>query len=57
MYKVENPFLIIESNSFFSMFFTLVGLMIGNKIEKLVGKLSTIIGGVILLLVGVSYIV
>lgn len=43
--------------SFFSFLFTLIGLFIGNKIEKLVGKLSTLIGGVILVLVGVSFIV
>lgn len=43
--------------SFFSFLFTLIGLFIGNKIEKLVGKLSTLIGGAILVLVGVSFIV
>ncbi len=43
--------------SFFSFLFTLIGLLIGNKIEKLVGKLSTLIGGIILVLVGVSFIV
>lgn len=35
--------------------FTLVGLMIGNKIERLLGKLSTVIGGVILIIIGVVY--
>ena len=43
--------------SFFSFVFTLIGLLIGNKIEKLMGKLSTIIGGVILIIVGVSFII
>ncbi|MBR3229311.1 MAG: manganese efflux pump [Bacilli bacterium] len=43
--------------SFFSFAFTFVGLLIGNKIEKLVGRLSTIIGGFILIIVGVSFIV
>lgn len=43
--------------SFFSLFFTLIGLIIGNKIEKLVGKLSTIIGGTILILISISYII
>ena len=43
--------------SFFSFIFTLIGLLIGNKIEKLVGKLSTLIGGGILVLIGVSFIV
>lgn len=43
--------------SFFSFLFTLIGLLIGNKIEKLVGKLSTLIGGTILVLVGISFII
>lgn len=43
--------------SFFSFFFTLFGLLIGNKIEKLVGKLSTLIGGTILIIVGISFII
>lgn len=43
--------------SFFSFAFTLIGLLIGNKIEKLVGRLSTIIGGVILIIVGISFII
>lgn len=43
--------------SFFSFVFTLIGLLIGNKIEKLVGKLSTIIGGIILIIIGISFII
>ena len=43
--------------SFFSFLFTLIGLLIGNKIEKLIGKLSTLIGGAILVLIGISFIV
>lgn len=43
--------------SSFSMFFTLIGLLIGNKIKKSIGKMSTVIGGAILIVVGVSYIV
>lgn len=43
--------------SFFSMVFTFVGLLIGNKIEKLVGKISTIVGGVILIIVGLSFVI
>ena len=42
--------------SFFSFAFTLIGLFIGNKIEKLVGKISTIIGGIILIIVGISFV-
>ncbi len=53
----------INTNLFFSplvfaltsTFFTFAGLSLGNKIEKMVGKMSTIIGGIILVLVGVLY--
>lgn len=38
-----------------SSLFTFVGLSIGNKIEKLLGKIATIIGGVILTLIGVLF--
>ena len=36
-----------------SFFFTLIGLLLGNKIERLVGKLSTIIGGIVLMMIGI----
>ena len=35
--------------------FTFAGLLIGNKIEKLLGKIATIIGGVILTLIGLVF--
>ena len=38
-----------------SSLFTFVGLSIGNKIEKLMGKIATIIGGGILTLIGVFF--
>lgn len=37
--------------------FTFFGLLLGNKIEKLVGKISTIVGGLVLVIIGVLYIV
>lgn len=39
-----------------SLIFTFAGLSLGNKIAKLVGKLSTIIGGVILVIIGLMFI-
>lgn len=39
-----------------SFIFTLFGLFLGGKTYKLFGKISTIIGGVILILVGLFYI-
>ena len=38
-----------------SFVFTFVGLLIGNKIEKLLGKIATAIGGSILTLVGLIF--
>ena len=50
---------ILSSSIFalFSAFFTLFGLLVGNKIEKLTGKISTLIGGIILIIVGVSFVI
>ena len=53
----------ISENFLFSAFvfamcsalFTFIGLKLGNKIEKLVGKVSTIVGGAVLILIGVLY--
>ena len=38
-----------------SSLFTFAGLSIGNKIEKVLGKIATIIGGVILTLIGILF--
>lgn len=38
-----------------SSIFTFIGLFIGNKIKKLLGKLATVIGGVILTIIGILY--
>lgn len=43
--------------SFVSYFFTYIGLVIGNKIEKLVGNIATIIGGMFLIILGLCYMV
>lgn len=39
-----------------SFVFTYIGLSIGNKIERLIGKVSTIIGGAVLIIIGLTYI-
>ena len=41
--------------SLVSCIFTFIGLSIGNKIKKMLGKIATIIGGVILTLIGVVF--
>ena len=38
-----------------SFIFTFTGLLIGNKIKKSLGKIATIIGGVILALIGLAF--
>lgn len=40
-----------------SFIFTYLGLKLGNKISKLIGKLSTIFGGVTLIVIAILYIV
>ena len=45
---------IIFSISSFS--FTYLGLILGKKINKLIGKASTLIGGLILIVIGIIYI-
>ena len=40
-----------------SFIFTLLGLFIGNKIEKLLGKIATILGGGSLVIIGIVYII
>ena len=40
-----------------SFLFTFIGLSIGNKIEKLLGKLATIIGGLISTIIGILFLI
>lgn len=49
--KILAPFVF----ALISSLFTFIGLSIGNKIEKLMGKIATIIGGAILTLIGVVF--
>lgn len=38
-----------------SAIFTFIGLSLGNKIEKLIGKIATITGGIILIIIGTIF--
>ena len=40
-----------------SCFFTYLGLIIGNKISKIIGSLATLLGGLTLIIIGIAYIV
>jgi len=51
----ENYILSAIIFAFCSMIFTLFGLLLGNKIEKLVGKIATIFGGAVLIIIGIIY--
>lgn len=49
----------IESSIIFmscSFIFTLIGLLMGKKINQFLGKLSTLIGGIILIIISVTYL-
>ena len=40
-----------------SMFFTYLGLILGNKIKRYFGKLSTVLGGLLLILLGIIFFI
>lgn len=39
-----------------SLFFTYIGLILGRKINLFAGKISTIVGGIILIIIGIIYL-
>lgn len=52
----KNPFSAAQIFAITSCLFTILGLKIGNKIKVKIGKISTIIGGIILIVLGMLYI-
>ena len=52
----KNIFISVLLFSITSLFFTYVGLNIGKIINQIIGKLATFIGGLILIIVGILYI-
>ena len=40
-----------------SLIFTYIGLNIGKKITEKIGKISTIVGGIILIIIGIIYVI
>ena len=42
--------------SIFSLFFTYIGLILGKKINNMIGKTSTIIGGLVLIIISFIYL-
>lgn len=56
--NISNNFMICSLIfSITSAIFTYIGLLLGNKLNQLVGKISTITGGIILILLGVVYFI
>lgn len=53
----KNYILSISMFSLSSFIFTYIGLTIGKKINNLIGQISTLIGGLILIFIGLTYII
>lgn len=53
----NNYILSVSIFSLSSLIFTYIGLILGKRINSLLGKISTLIGGIILLLIGIMYII
>ena len=43
--------------SFSSLFFTSLGLHLGKKVHQKLGRISTTIGGIVLVLLGIIYLI
>ena len=57
LYSITNN-IIISSFIFsiVSMIFTYIGLLLGKKINNLIGKISTFMGGLVLIIIGLFYL-
>ena len=42
--------------SFCSAFFTYIGLLLGKKVNQKIGRISTLIGGILIVFIGILYI-
>ncbi len=51
------PFICIILFSITSFIFTYIGLLFGNKLNKIFGKISTLIGGILLIILGIIYLI
>lgn len=56
--NISNNFIMCSSIfSIVSFLFTYIGLKLGNKLNQLIGKIATIVGGIVLILFGLIYII
>lgn len=53
----DNILLSVTIFSIISFSFTYLGLILGKKINNIVGKISTIFGGIILMIIGLLYVI
>ena len=52
----NNYIICVSIFSLSSFIFTYIGLVLGKKINNLIGKISTLIGGLTLIIIGIIYI-
>lgn len=52
----KNHLITLTIFSITSLTFTYIGLILGKKINNKIGKISTIIGGIVLIIIGITYI-
>ncbi len=58
MNNISNNFLLCSSIfSITSFLFTYIGLLLGNKLNEVIGSLATLLGGVALILLGIIYFI
>lgn len=56
--NISNNFLLCSCIfSIASFLFTYIGLKLGNKLNQLIGKVATLIGGIMLVILGLIYII
>ena len=53
----SNPYIAALIFSLSSFIFTYLGLILGKKINEMIGKISTFIGGLILIIIGIFYLI
>ena len=52
----SNPLVSAFIFSISSLIFTYIGLLLGKKINECIGKISTIVGSLILIMIGILYL-
>ena len=56
--NISNNFMLCSSIfSITSFVFTYLGLLLGNKLNELIGKLATLLGGFTLIILGIIYVI